>query len=71
MDELGLQYDIVFNKFDKVDAEEQIAVKEQIQAEIKQIGLKGFENLFFVSAKYPEMFSDWNYLVQRLNNRLL
>jgi small GTP-binding protein len=69
LDAIGLQYDVVFNKFDKVEPEEQTAVKEQIQAEIKQIGLKGFENVLFVSSKHPSMFSDWNILVQHLNNR--
>lgn len=31
LDELNLEYDIVFNKFDKVDEEEQPLVKEQIK----------------------------------------
>jgi len=68
LDELGLHYDIVFNKFDKVDEEEQAAVRQQIQSEVQLIGLKQVENVFFVSSKYPKMFSDWMTMVDHLNN---
>jgi len=68
LDELGLKYSIVFNKFDKVDEEEQSSVKEQIHKEIKDLGLKQVDKVFFVSAKCPTSFPDWSALNQHLNN---
>ncbi len=68
LDELKLEYDIVFNKFDKVDAEEQSLVKEQIHKEIQSLGLQMVGNVYFVSAKNPKMFPDWINMIQRLNN---
>jgi GTP-binding protein EngB required for normal cell division len=59
LDEIGLRYTIVLNKFDKVEQEEQDDVRKQIRSEVEKIGLKGVENLFFVSAKHPNMFPDW------------
>jgi GTP-binding protein EngB required for normal cell division len=40
LDELQLSYDIVFNKFDKAEEEEQPGVRRQIQSEVQQMGLK-------------------------------
>ena len=40
LDELNLGYDIVFNKFDKVDVEEQPLVKAQVDKQIKELGLR-------------------------------
>ena len=68
LDELGLKYSIVFNKFDKVDEDEQSSVKEQIHKEIKDLGLKQVDKVFFVSAKCPTSFPDWSALNQHLNN---
>ncbi|CAF0879120.1 unnamed protein product [Didymodactylos carnosus] len=67
LDELGLDYDIVFNKFDKVDEEERTEVQKQIRSEIQLIGLKQVKNVFFVSAKHPKMFSDRMTMVHHLN----
>ena len=68
LDELDLNYIIVFNKFDKVDSEEQPALKTQIEKEIKQIGLRKVDNLFFVSSKNPKMFEDWQRMIDHLTN---
>ena len=62
LDELGLKYSIVFNKFDKVEEEEQSLVKEQIQKEIKDLGLKHVDKVYFVSAKNIKMFDDWRQI---------
>ena len=70
LDELDLKYDIVFNKFDKVDEEEQPQVKEQIRNEIQRAGLRQVENVFFVSAKQPKTFPDWMTMVGHLTNSL-
>ncbi|CAF4900700.1 unnamed protein product [Rotaria sp. Silwood1] len=70
LDEIGLHYDIVFNKFDKVEPEEQEAVKNQIQSEIKTIGLKRVDNVYFVSSKFPTMFPDWIVMINHLENLL-
>ena len=68
LDELDLGYDIVFNKFDKVDPEEQPQVEKQIQIEITQVNLRKVDNLFFVSAKNPKMFQDWQRMIDHLTN---
>ena len=59
LDELGLNYVIVLNKFDKVDEEERVEFRKQIQSEVQQIGLKHVNKIYFVSAKNPKMFDDW------------
>jgi len=61
-----LHYDIVFNKFDKVDDEEQAAVRQQIQSEITSLGLRGVKKTYFVSAKNPKQFDDWRNMVHDL-----
>ena len=66
LDELNLGYDIVFNKFDKVDVEEQPLVKAQIEKEIKELGLRKVGKVFFVSAKNTKMFDDWRVMVDHL-----
>jgi GTP-binding protein EngB required for normal cell division len=63
LDEIGLRYDIVFNKFDKVEPEEQTGVKKQILSEVEKIGLRGVNKIYFVSAKNPKMFDDWLIMV--------
>ena len=63
LDELQLGYDIVFNKFDKVDAEEQPLVKQQIKKEIEALGLQKVGKVYFVSAKNTKMFDDWRDMV--------
>ena len=68
LDELDLEYDIVFNKFDKVDPEEQPQVEKQIRSEITRMNLRKVDNLFFVSAKNPKMFEDWQRMIQHLTN---
>ncbi len=59
LDELKLHYDIVVNKFDEVEADEQESFKNQIWDEIKDLQLKGVDNVWFVSAKNPQQFPDW------------
>ncbi|CAF4684927.1 unnamed protein product, partial [Rotaria sp. Silwood2] len=54
LDEIGLHYDIVFNKFDKFKSEEQEVVKNKIKSEMQIIGLKGVEHTYFVSAQNPK-----------------
>jgi len=68
LDEIGLQYDIVFNKFDKVEQEEQAEVQQQIRSEVERIGLKGVNKIYFVSAKNPKMFDDWMAMVNNFEN---
>ena len=68
LDEIGLRYDIVFNKFDKVDEEERAPVQKQIRSEIQSLGLKGVDHVFFVSSKHMQMFPDWLAMVNLLTN---
>ena len=68
LDEIGLRYDIVFNKFDNVDEDERLNVQQQIRKEIKDLGLTGVEGVYFVSAKKPQMFPDWLKLVHHLTD---
>jgi len=57
LDELKLHYDIIVNKFDEVEADEQESFKKQIWDEIKEFQLKGVDNVWFVSAKNPTTVS--------------
>ena len=66
LDELNLSYDIVFNKFDKVNVKEQPLVKAQIEKEIKELGLRKAGRVYFVSAKNTKMFDDWLKMVNHL-----
>ena len=68
LDEIGLNYDIVFNKFDRVEPEEQEQVQKQIRLEVGQIGLRGVRNIYFVSAKNPKMFDAWITMVNDLTS---
>ena len=66
LDALNLEYDIVFNKFEKVDADEQPLVKAQIHKEIKELGLQEVGKVYFVSARKLKMFDDWIKMVDHL-----
>ena len=66
LDELELEYDIVFNKFDKFDVEEQQSVKEKTKKEIELLGLQKVGKVYFVSARNPKMFDDWLAMVNHL-----
>lgn len=68
LDELQLQYDIVFNKFDKVIKEERESIKRKIHNEIKDLGLKKVGRVFFVSSTNIKMFSDWLDMVHHLTD---
>lgn len=59
LDAINLNYDIIVNKFDQVDAEEADAFKEQLRQEVKDAGLQGVNRMFFVSARNPQQFPDW------------
>ena len=70
LDKLALDYDIVANKFDAIESEqERTKFKKQIYDEIKQLQLKYVrsDRVFFLSAKRPNRFPDWldmvNYLL--------
>jgi GTP-binding protein EngB required for normal cell division len=66
LDAIELHYDIVVNKFDTVDEDEQTKFRKQIDKEIETMGLKGVDHVFFVSAKHPRQFSDWLKMVDYL-----
>ncbi|CAF4057677.1 unnamed protein product [Rotaria sp. Silwood1] len=68
LDELGLDYDIIVNKFDTVDEDERDIFREQIHREIRELGLKNVNKVFFVSAKHQQMFPDWITMVDYLTN---
>ncbi|CAF3245873.1 unnamed protein product [Rotaria sp. Silwood2] len=69
LDAINLKYDIVVNKFDQHQEDERDVLKAQIHAEIKQIGLMGVENVWFISSKFPQMFDDWLQMVHSLTER--
>ena len=66
LDELKLDYDIVFNKFDLVPDSKQKQVKEQITKEIQSLALQKARKVYFVSAENPRMFDDWLAMVDHL-----
>lgn len=66
-EKLGLDYDIIVNKLDRLDdEEEQKVLKEHIQCEIERFALKHVKHIFWISAKYPYMFSDWLSMVDHI-----
>ncbi|CAF3432482.1 unnamed protein product [Rotaria socialis] len=67
MDAIGLDYDVVINKMDQYeDGEEREIFCEKVKSEMIQIGLKHINQIFFVSAKYPNQFPDWLKMVNYL-----
>jgi small GTP-binding protein len=68
MDAIGLNYDIVVNKLDIINQEQQQKFYQQIQNEIAALGLKRVQRVFFISAHYPNKFPDWNQMVSYLTN---
>ena len=69
LDKLGLEYDIVLNKFDFVKLKERALVKEKIPDGIKTLGLQKVGKVYFVSAENPYMFEDWHELVHHVTGR--
>ncbi|CAF1675056.1 unnamed protein product, partial [Adineta ricciae] len=66
LDEIGLNYDIIVNKFDQVDEHEREGFKTHIQNEIVTLGLKRVNKIFYICAKQPQLFEDWLQLVNWL-----
>ena len=66
LDSLGLGYEIIVNKFDHVDENEQSKFKRQIRREIESSELERMKNVYFVSAQHPKMFTDWLTMVKNL-----
>jgi GTP-binding protein EngB required for normal cell division len=67
-DQINLHYDIIVNKFDLVDEEEQTPFREQIRREVKTLELKQLNSILFLSVKYPQRFPDWITLVNYLTS---
>ncbi|CAF3893766.1 unnamed protein product [Rotaria sp. Silwood1] len=68
LDAIGLHYAIVFNKFDKVDHDEQQDIRQQIEREYRTLGLKGIDQVFFISGKFSTMFTDWQLMLNYMQN---
>ena len=68
LDANGLNYTIVVNKFDKLDEDERDKFQNQIRSEINHMDFKGVENVYFLSAKQPSMFPDWNKMINDVQN---
>lgn len=66
LDSLGLGYDIIVNKFDDVDEDEQWTFRRQIEREAIWFGLQRVKHTYFLSAKHPKMFPDWLRMVTHL-----
>ena len=67
LEEIDLDYEIVFNKFEKVDEEERNATRQQIRREVTTLGLRRARHLYFVSAKHPKTH-DWVQMVDQLTS---
>ena len=65
-DSADMRYDIVVNKFDNLTSNEQEQLKRQINTEIRECNLKGVDNVWFVSAKYPDRCPDWQKMINNL-----
>ena len=68
LDDLNLRYDIVVNKFDQVDADEQDGFQRQINREVSSSNLQCCRRVYFVSAKFPNQFGDWLRMVHALTS---
>ncbi|CAF1586605.1 unnamed protein product [Adineta steineri] len=68
LDAIGLNYDIVVNKMDECDDEEQPKFREKIKEEVQTLELKGVDRIFYVSAKFPAQFPDWLAMVDYLTD---
>lgn len=68
LDVIGLHYDIIINKFDRVELEEREPFKQQIHDEIKECKLKGVDNVWFLSSRNPPQFPDWIEMVKFLTD---
>lgn len=66
LDEIGVTYHLVFNKFDRVPAAEQAQVKAQVRSQIQSLGLRGVNKVYFISSLNPRQFPDWLRMVQDL-----
>jgi small GTP-binding protein len=66
MDTMQLRYAIAFNQFDMVPDTEKSKVREQVHKQIGELGLKGVDHVFFVSAQYPSRYDDWLEMVKYL-----
>ncbi|CAF1586607.1 unnamed protein product [Rotaria magnacalcarata] len=69
LDAINLKYDIVVNKFDLIKQDERENFKAQIKQEIIQCGLKGVNNVWFVSSQNPRQFPDWMTMVDYLTSQ--
>ena len=67
LDAIGVNYDIVFNKFDMIEEEERESLKSQIKSEVQRLGLQKVKKIYFVSAKNPKTF-DWLTMVHDLTS---
>ncbi|CAF1416419.1 unnamed protein product [Rotaria magnacalcarata] len=68
LDAIGLTYDVVVNKFDKVDEEERENFQKQVKVQIAEAKLKGVDHVYYVSAKNPKMFDDWIKMVDQMTS---
>jgi GTP-binding protein EngB required for normal cell division len=68
LDALNLNYDIVINKFDSIEADEREAFLNQILGETLGGQFKGVRNVWCVSAQHPEQFPDWLQIVNYLTS---
>ncbi len=68
LDAIGLDYDVVVNKMDLYSEEQIPKFCEKIRKEKETIGLKGLGRIFFLSAEYPNQFSDWLDMLNYLTN---
>ena len=66
LDQIGIKYDIVFNKFDQINEGEREKLKKQIHSEVQSIGLRNVSRIYFVSSKHPQMFDDWVTMAHNL-----
>ncbi|CAF4049431.1 unnamed protein product, partial [Rotaria sp. Silwood1] len=62
-DAIGLNYDIVVNKFDLVEPNARETFKVYIKNEILTYDLKRVKNVWYVSALKPTQFPDWQKMI--------
>jgi len=67
LDSLQLSYDIVVNKIDLIQSDEELRqFRRKIQTEVAEEQLKGVSKIYFISARYPDKSNDWNRLIANI-----
>ncbi|CAF1002205.1 unnamed protein product [Rotaria sp. Silwood1] len=67
LDTINLRYDIIINKFDLIPIAKRQEFKKKINQQIRELGLRGVDHIWYISALNPNQCPDWLSMVKSLN----